>query len=144
MVKCAMQYSSDMEPLMTRIISVLLLGMLFTFGAPVYNSCAANPKEAAKQTIEPLKHSDVCMVQNRYGMMKMIPVEVDGKMYYGCCQGCVGKLKFRPEVRFDKDPVTGKKVDKSTAFIVGNPDGTVVYFESKETAEKFFASRKSL
>lgn len=128
---------------MARIITFILFGIFLVFSAPVYAAQAAKPAET-KQAIEPVKHSDVCMVQNRHGMMKMIPVEVDGKMYYGCCQGCVGKLKFRPEVRFGKDPVTGNQVDKSSAFIVGNEDGTVTYFESRETAEKFFASSKSL
>lgn len=129
---------------MNRIIPIILFGLFIVIGAPLYTSNAASLKEAAKQSIEPIKHSEVCMVQNRYGIMKMIPVEIDGKMYYGCCQGCVGKLKFRPEVRFDKDPVSGKKVDKSAAFIIGNPDGTVTYFESRETAEKFLSSKKSL
>ena len=94
---------------------------------------------ATARSIEPLKHSDVCMVQNRYGTMKMIPVEVDGRMYYGCCAGCVGKLKLNPAVRIAKDPVSGVDIDKSKAFIVGNTDGTVTYFESSETAERFFA-----
>ncbi len=84
------------------------------------------------------------MVQNRHGIMKMIPVEIDGKMYYGCCAGCVGKLKFSPKVRYAVDPLTGKEVDKSKAFIIGNKDGTVIYFESRETAEKYFATAKSL
>lgn len=84
------------------------------------------------------------MVQNRHGVMKMIPVEIDGKMYYGCCAGCVGKLKYNSAVRFSKDPVTGKEVDKAKAFIIGNRDGTVTYFESKETASQFSAPRKSL
>ena len=99
---------------------------------------------ATARSIEPLKHSDVCMVQNRHGIMKMIPVEIDGKMYYGCCAGCVGKLKFNPAVRYAKDPVTGRDIDKSKAFIVGNADSTVIYFESRESAEKFFNQRKSL
>lgn len=128
-------------------ILFLLLGILLAVGAPVSASYAANPKAApkqqAKKSIEPLKHSEVCMVQNRHGIMKMIPFKIGDKMYYGCCQGCVGKLKFMPEVRFAKDPVTGKGVDKASAFIVGNQDGTVTYFESRETAEAFF-SRKSL
>ena len=99
---------------------------------------------ATARSIEPLKHSDVCMVQNRYGTMKMIPVEVDKKMYYGCCAGCVAKLKSNPAVRFAKDPVTGHDIDKSKVFIVGKTYGTVTCFESRVTAERFFAQRKSL
>lgn len=131
---------------MKKTLLFFILGILLAVGAPVFTH-AANPKAAskpAKQSIEPVKHSDVCMVQNRYGIMKMIPVPIDGKTYYGCCQGCVARLKFRPEVRFAKDPVTGKDIDKASAFIVGNPDGTVTYFESRDTAEEFFSSRKSL
>jgi len=129
------------------MIRIILAAFLFCFltalGAPMSVS-HASPGNARARTIEPVKHSGVCMVQNRHGVMKMIPVEIDGRMYYGCCAGCVGKLKFNQAVRFAKDPVTGKEVDKSKAFIVGNADSTVIYFESKETAEIFFAARKSL
>jgi YHS domain-containing protein len=124
-----------------RIAALLLLCL---FMAPVFTSHAQSAKDAGEKALQPLKHSDVCMVQNRYGTMKMIPVEVDKKMYYGCCAGCVAKLKSNPAVRFAKDPVTGRDIDKSKAFIVGNTDGTVTYFESSETAERFFAQRKSL
>jgi YHS domain-containing protein len=118
--------------------------VLFAAASPAFATQAAPVKEAPAQALQSLKHSDVCMVQNRHGVMKMIPVEIDGKMYYGCCAGCVGKLKYNSAVRFSKDPVTGKEVDKAKAFIIGNKDGTVTYFESKDTAEKFSASRKSL
>lgn len=129
--------------MMKKIIAFILL-VLVSIAAPAFATQAAPVKEAPAHSLQSLKHSDVCMVQNRHGIMKMIPVEIDGKMYYGCCAGCVGKLKFSPAVRFSKDPVTGKEVDKAKAFIIGNRDGTVTYFESKETAEKFSASRKSL
>lgn len=124
-------------------ITAFILLVLFAVASPAFSAQAAPVKEAP-QALQSLKHSDVCMVQNRHGIMKMIPVEINGKMYYGCCAGCVGKLKFNPAVRFAKDPVTGKEVDKASAFIVGNRDGTVTYFESRESAEQFSASKKSL
>ena len=88
------------------------------------------------------KHKDVCMVTDNVGLMKMIPVQVEGKTYYGCCQGCVGKLKNNRSVRFSTDPVTGREVDKAKAFIVADKANKALYFESKETAERFFASVK--
>jgi YHS domain-containing protein len=129
---------------MFKKITVFILLALFAVAAPVFSAQVGMEKETPAQSLQSLKHSDVCMVQNRHGIMKMIPVEVDRKMYYGCCAGCVGKLKYNSAVRFSKDPVTGKTVDKASAFIIGNKDGTVIYFESRETAERFFASRKSL
>ncbi|MBI1912259.1 MAG: hypothetical protein HYS21_09685 [Deltaproteobacteria bacterium] len=103
----------------------------------------ANESKSQAQTIEVRaeKHSDVCMVTNNVALMKMIPVEVEGKTYYGCCQGCVGKLKFKRSVRFAVDPVTGKEVDKADAFIVKDENNKAVYFESKETATKFFSNK---
>lgn len=130
--------------LMLKKTTAIIFLVLFALSAPVFTAEAGTVKEAATKALQGVKHSDVCMVQNRHGIMKMIPVEVDGKMYYGCCAGCVGKLKYNSVVRFSKDPVTGKEVDKASAFIIGNRDGTVTYFESKETAEQFSASKKSL
>src|SRR3972149_9041487 len=80
---------------------ILLVG--FALAAPAFTTQAGTAKEAPAQALQSVKHSDVCMVQNRHGVMKMIPVEVDGKMYYGCCAGCGGKLKFSPQTRFSKD-----------------------------------------
>lgn len=124
-----------------KIAFIAAIAFLMT---PSFATTAVSAQQASASVVQPVKHSDVCMVQNRHGIMKMIPVEIDGKMYYGCCAGCVGKLKYNPAVRSAKDPVTGNQIDKSKAYIVGNNDGTVIYFESKETAEIFFAARKSL
>ncbi|MFQ5585353.1 MAG: hypothetical protein ACE5GF_00775 [Thermodesulfobacteriota bacterium] len=71
-----------------------------------------------------------------------IPVYVDDKVYYGCCQGCVNALKTERTFRFAQDPVTGREVDKADAFIIEGPAGEALYFESLETAERYFHARK--
>ena len=77
------------------------------------------------------------MVNDRYFDSLQIDVPVGDKMYYGCCQGCVKALKNKPEVRQATDPVTGAKIGKATATIGALPDGTVRYFESKETLKQY-------
>jgi YHS domain-containing protein len=81
----------------------------------------------------------VCFVNNKFMGKEQIPVEVNGKTYYGCCQGCVGTLKFDRSSRYATDPYTGKEVDKATAYIVTIPGtgGMVQYFESKLNYEKY-------
>lgn len=83
--------------------------------------------------------SQVCMVNDTFMNKTQIPVVVQGKTYYGCCEGCVGRLKGDRSVRYSKDPVTGREVDKAAAYITTQPDGTVLYFESMETAKKHAA-----
>jgi len=90
--------------------------------------------------IAQLKSSYVCYVNDRYMGSEQIPVAVNGKTYYGCCGGCVEKLKKNlGNVRFAKDPLTGAKVDKATAFIVMKPhaNGAVLYFESEDNYNKY-------
>jgi len=84
----------------------------------------------------------VCMVTDKVMGKPQIPVEVRGKTYYGCCKNCVGKLKGTPSIRYAKDPVSGKMVDKSGAFIIEGPEGEAIYFESALTADKFIDSLK--
>ncbi len=96
-------------------------------------------KSAPPATISP---DMVCMVNDTVMDRKQIPVKVDGRTYYGCCNGCVAAIKNDPSVRFAKDPVTGRKVDKSKAVIISGPRGTALYFESMKTAEKYLASIK--
>jgi len=86
-----------------------------------------------------LKSSFVCYVNNSYMGREQIPVEVDGKTYYGCCEGCVDQLKNIRETRYAVDPLTGNEVDKAVAYIVLKPngDGEVLYFESEDNALKY-------
>ena len=86
---------------------------------------------------EIVKPEYVCMVNDRFMGIKQIPVEVEGKTYYGCCKMCIGRLKNNEKLRYAIDPITGKKVDKAKALIVKQENGTVLYFESKKTARKF-------
>ena len=80
------------------------------------------------------------MVNNAYMGKKQVPVQFDNKTYYGCCNMCVNTIKNKRQVRYARDPVTGKEVDKALAFIVLKPgidNGDVLYFESEASYKKF-------
>lgn len=82
----------------------------------------------------------VCMVNNQVFPNDQIPVEVQGKTYYGCCAMCKERLANDAEIRTAVDPVSGKTVDKARAVIAARPDGTVLYFESAETLARYRAT----
>lgn len=102
-----------------------------------------NPAVAAAVITAPLPPEQVCMVNNAYMGKKQIPVEYDGKIYYGCCQMCVKKIQTEREVRFAKDPVTGEEVDKAKAYIAPSASGKeeVLYFKSAATYQQFVSRR---
>jgi YHS domain-containing protein len=75
----------------------------------------------------------VCMVNDTAFPKDQIPVEVEGKTYFGCCEMCKGRLAQDASARSAVDPVSGQKVDKATAIIGATPDGKVLYFESEKT-----------
>jgi YHS domain-containing protein len=75
----------------------------------------------------------VCMVNNQVFEKDQIPVTVEGKTYYGCCEMCTERLSKDAAIRSAVDPVSGKPVDKATAVIGALPDGKVLYFESETT-----------
>ncbi|MBA3541792.1 MAG: hypothetical protein H0T79_19415 [Deltaproteobacteria bacterium] len=81
--------------------------------------------------------SQVCMVNDQFMGKPQIPVEVQGRTYYGCCAMCKDKLNNQPESRTSLDPVTGETVDKSTAVIVQDRAGKVLYFASEATLQRF-------
>ncbi|GGK18614.1 hypothetical protein GCM10007962_10990 [Yeosuana aromativorans] len=91
-----------------------------------------------------IESSKVCYVNNKFMGIDQIPVVFEGKTYYGCCPDCVGKLKSIREVRYSKDPLTGKEVDKALAYIVLSPQGNndVLYFESEQSYKKYFKFHK--
>ncbi len=75
----------------------------------------------------------VCMVNNQFMGRPQIPIEVDGRTYYGCCEMCKGRLGSDPSSRVSTDPVSGNTVDKATAVIGRASDGRTLYFESDQT-----------
>lgn len=99
------------------------------------------PQKQYKETaaVKPLPTNQVCMINNKFMSKDQIPVQVNNKTYYGCCQGCVGTLKNDQVARTATDEVTKQQVDKATAFIIVKP-GTrddVLYFASKQNAATY-------
>lgn len=109
--------------------SLVLLAILLTV-ATVFAQTPAAPLKK----VEPKK---VCMVNEQYMNRDQIPVEVDGKTYYGCCAMCKDRLAKDAAKRVAIDPVSGKTVDKAKAVIGAADDGTVVYFESEKNLKKY-------
>lgn len=79
----------------------------------------------------------VCMMNNKFMGTEQISVEVDGKIYYGCCPMCKERLKNEASARQAIDPISGNTVDKAAAIIGAAPDEAVYYFENETNFEKF-------
>lgn len=116
------------------IIAKILLTVVFIFSLSGLATAEGQPE------IKKVDTAQVCMINNTVMGKPQIPVEVEGKTYYGCCQGCVAKLKQSKSARMAVDPVSKREVDKAKAFITAAPDGTALYFESEETASLYHAS----
>jgi len=99
----------------------------------------ASAAPAARELTLVADSSQVCMVNNQFMGREQIPVEVDGKTYFGCCEMCKGRLARDPAARSAKDPLSGKLVDKASAVIAKRPSGEVLYFESTDSLERFRA-----
>ncbi|MEM4408146.1 MAG: hypothetical protein QXI19_05315 [Candidatus Caldarchaeum sp.] len=117
-----------------KVFSLLALPFLFAiFAVPGSGDVSASQISA----LTPVEHKYVCMVTNRaYGSVQ-IPVSIDSKTYFGCCEMCKETLLKEPDSRFAIDPVSKKKVDKALAVIGTTPDGKVYYFESIENLKRF-------
>jgi len=119
---------------MPRTLKVLSLAALCFALIAVLAFAAENGIRPALKQVETKK---VCMVNNQVFEKDQIPVQVEGKTYYGCCEMCKERLAKDVEARTAVDPVTGKKVDKATAVIAAMEDGKVLYFESQETLAQY-------
>jgi YHS domain-containing protein len=96
----------------------------------------------ANPILSKVEAKKVCMVNNQVFDKDQIPVQVDGKTYYGCCPMCKERLAKDAASRTAVDPVTGKKVDKAKAVIAALPDGKVLYFESEKTLKQYGKGQK--
>lgn len=92
---------------------------------------------AASGPATKVESKKVCMVNDALFQKDQIPVEVEGKTYYGCCEMCKARLAQDASARSSVDPVTGAAVDKATAVPAALADGSVLYFESDETLSRY-------
>ena len=113
-----------------RLLSFVVLALL-----------AAGP--ALAEPLQRVPAENVCMMNNTVFPKAQIPVPVEGKTYFGCCEMCKGRLAQDPTVRHATDPVSGKAVDKATAVIGALPDGKVLYFESEKTFAAYQKQKRS-
>jgi YHS domain-containing protein len=97
---------------------------------------AGNDGSHPKGKLTRVESKTVCMVNEQAMGKDQIPVVVEGKTYYGCCEMCKEALATNAEKRTAVDPITGNKIDKATAVIARQEDGHVFYFESEETLAK--------
>ena len=81
----------------------------------------------------------VCMVNDTAFPRDQIPVQVEDRTYFGCCEMCKGRLAQDASIRKAVDPVSGKTVDKATAVIGAGTDGKVHYFENDQTFASYLA-----
>jgi len=100
-------------------------------------AAAARAEETAQPALRRVETKHVCMINNQDMGRDQIPVTVENKTYYGCCEGCKKALTEKPETRVALDPLSGKTVDKATAVIAAKADGSVLYFESEKSFEEF-------
>ena len=105
--------------------------------SPAGSSASATPTEPTAGLTRIPDPSLVCMINNTYMGKPQIPVEVDGKTYFGCCPMCKERLNNEPGSRVAVDPVTHETVDKATAVLAQDAEGTVLYFASEQSLGRY-------
>ena len=92
---------------------------------------------ALAEPLQKVQAQRVCMMNNTLFDKDQIPVAVEGRTYFGCCEMCKARLAEDPTMRQATDPVTGKPVDKAKAVIGAKPDGKVLYFENEKNFAEY-------
>lgn len=106
--------------------------------APASAVQPAQPAEVLPAGLERVSDaSQVCMVNDQYMGKPQIPIEIDGRTYYGCCPMCKERLATQATARIGKDPVTGNEVDKSLALMVKDATGKILYFENEQSLRRY-------
>ncbi len=109
--------------------------------APLTAAPAAAPATEAPTTQGGLQliteANQVCMVNNQFMGRDQIPIEFEGRTYYGCCAGCVTRIQTDPSSRAAVDPVTGRTVDKASAVMGQDSEGNIFYFENQDSFSRY-------
>ncbi|HVS03523.1 MAG TPA: hypothetical protein VMT16_12190 [Thermoanaerobaculia bacterium] len=119
------------------IALLVALGVLMLAALALLAPRAQAEETAADAALQKVETHKVCMVNDQLFAKDQIPVEVEGKTYYGCCEMCKERLARDSSMRQAVDPVSGEPVDKATAVIGALADGRVLYFASEETFAQY-------
>lgn len=128
----------------TKVIVYLFILMTVILPLSVVRAEGTSENTSVKQHNPSLTHVEskyVCMINDQVFNKEQIPVKVEGKTYYGCCEMCKVRLKTDPNSRVATDPVSRKKVDKALAVIGAAPDGSVYYFESEANLRQYTTNK---
>jgi YHS domain-containing protein len=126
-----------------RLAALVSAAALLTAVVPALAADAKAVDEPTAAAITRVEPNKVCMVNNQFMDKDQIPVEVEGKTYYGCCNMCKERLTQDAASRSAVDPLSGKTVDKAKAVIGAQVDGSVLYFENEENLASYAANHKS-
>jgi YHS domain-containing protein len=118
------------------LLSIALLPIAMS-STGLYARGRQQSEQSKEHSLVQVESKYVCMVNNQRFDKELIPVKVNDRTYYGCCEMCKDKLQNNAKSRVAKDPVSGKEVDKSIAVIGAAPDGKVFYFESVENLRQY-------
>lgn len=121
--------------------AVALVSTLAPAAAFARDEHAHESQKAAYAGLKKVETKKVCMINNQVFDKDQIPVEVDGKTYFGCCAMCKERLAKDAESRKAVDPVSLKEVDKATAVIGADAEGNVQYFENEKNLEAYSAKK---
>jgi YHS domain-containing protein len=100
-------------------------------------ACLLAAPAARAEPVQRVEAKRVCMVNDSLFPKEQIAVRVGDKTYFGCCEMCKGRLANDAAVRQAVDPVSKKTVDKATAVIGAQPDGSVLYFENAANLARY-------
>jgi YHS domain-containing protein len=120
----------------------LLLGAALSSAQAAEEAAQPSAVEKTATAAQPLavvEAKRVCMVNDQTFEKDQIPVEIEGRTYYGCCVMCKERLAQDAAMRTGVDPISGNDVDKAAAVIGALPDGTVLYFESEANLAQYNA-----
>jgi YHS domain-containing protein len=90
---------------------------------------AALPRELTRVTDARL----TCMAIDRVFDEPQRVVSAEGRTYYACCDDCRERLEAEPALRSAVDPVSKRAIDKASAVLARDAEGTLHYFESEAT-----------
>lgn len=122
----------------TRFVGIGFI-LAITVFVPHVGAQDSNKTDTGKTTptLSEVESKYVCMINDQIYDKEQIPVEVEGKTYYGCCKMCEATLKNDPNSRESIDPVSNRKVDKAESVIGATQNGGVYYFENKTNLLNF-------
>jgi YHS domain-containing protein len=122
------------------LVGIMVIAAIALYGPQLNSKSIPEVINYSSFEGEIIPDSIICMVRGDIKSKGSLPIQIEGRTYYGCCEKCLTKLEQNIDnIQYAVDPVSGQTFSKADAIVRQDPQDhkRVLFFKSDETYDQY-------